>query len=222
MDLALSTFVLGVLSAASPCVLPLYPGYLAYLSAQAATGYDRRRYLLGFLVLGGVLTMMVVLGALVALLAVSVSRTVAVLLPLADALILGLGILLVLGRNPFQSLPQVRIPALRHPFLNAYVYGLLYGPIAFPCSGPLLVSIFAISLTLGEALSKFGVFFWYGLGFGLPLLILSLLSGSLQGQLTRFVAQRSRMLNLFGGLLLIGIALYDISQNWRMLSLYYS
>lgn len=221
MDPALSTFILGVLSAASPCVLPLYPGYLAYLSAQTATGYDRRRYFLGFLVLAGVLTMMLALGALVALLAVSVSRTVAVLLPLADVFILLLGVLLVLGRNPFQALPQIQIPALRHPFLNAYLYGLLYGPISFPCTGPLLVSIFAISLSLGEAFSKFSVFFWYGLGFGLPLLLISLLSGSLQRQLTGFVARHTRLLNLCGGLLLIGIAVYDLTQNWEMLWLFY-
>ena len=157
-----------------------------------------------------------------ALLAVSVSRTVAVLLPLADVLILLLGVSLLLDRNPFKTLPQISIPALRHPFLNAYLYGLLYGPISFPCSGPLLVSIFAVSLTLSEAVSKFGVFFWYGLGFGLPLLLLSLLSGSLQIQITRFLAQRARLINLFGGLLLIAIALYDLTQNWEMLGLFYA
>jgi cytochrome c-type biogenesis protein len=222
MNPALTTFVLGLLSAASPCVLPLYPGYLAYLAAQSETGYDRRRYFLGFLVLAGVLTMMLALGALMALLAVSVSRTVAVLLPFADVLILLLGVLLLLDRNPFQTLPQIRVPALRNPLLNAYLYGLLYGPIALPCSGPLLVSIFVVSLTLSEALSKFNVFFWYGLGFGLPLLILSLLSGSLQRQLTLAVARHHRLINVGGGLLLIGIAVYDLAQNWEMLQLFYS
>lgn len=221
MDLALTTFLLGLVSAASPCVLPLYPGYLAYLSGQTATSFDRRSYWLGFFVLAGVLTMMVLLGALIALLAISVSRTVAALLPFADFLILVLGVLLLLDRNPFRTLPQIRIPALRHPFLNAYLYGLLYGPISFPCSGPLLVSIFVVSLTLSEAIAKFSVFFWYGLGFGLPLLILSLLSGSLQLQLTRLVARHNRLINLCGGLLLIGIALYDLSQNWEMLRLFY-
>jgi cytochrome c-type biogenesis protein len=166
--------------------------------------------------------MMLALGALMALLAVSVSRTVAVLLPFADVLILLLGVLLLLDRNPFQTLPQIRVPALRNPLLNAYLYGLLYGPIALPCSGPLLVSIFVVSLTLSEALSKFNVFFWYGLGFGLPLLILSLLSGSLQRQLTLAVARHHRLINVGGGLLLIGIAVYDLAQNWEMLQLFYS
>ena len=87
--------------------------------------------------------------------------------------------LLIANINPFKSLPQIRIPALRHPFANAFVYGLLYGPLTLLCSGPLVVSIFALSLTVGDALSRMSLFLWFGLGFGLPLLILSFLAGGL-------------------------------------------
>src|SRR5205823_3522534 len=82
---------------------------------------------------------------------------------------------------------------------------------------PLLVSIFAVSLTAGEALSKLWIFLWFGLGFGIPLLILSLLSGAFQRRLTTLFARHSRIINIFGGLLLIGIAIYDLGQNWGML-----
>lgn len=222
MNIALTSFVLGFLSAASPCVLPLYPGYLAYLSGQTQIGLGTQRYVLGLFVLAGVLTMMLALGFLMALLAVPIGRTLAILIPLSDLLILLLGVLLILNRNPFTALPQIQIPRLRVPSLNAFLYGLLYGPIALPCSGPLVVSIFAISLTFAEAFGKFWVFLWFGLGFGAPLLILSLLSGTLQRQLTGLFVRHSRSINIFGGLLLIGIAFYDVSQNWEMLQLMYS
>jgi len=137
-------------------------------------------------------------------------------------LILLLGILLLLDRNPFKTLPQIQVPVLRHPFLNAYTYGLLYGPIALPCSGPLVVGIFALSLTAGEALSKLWVFLWFGLGFGLPLFILSLLSGALQHQLTSFFARHSRVVNVIGGVLLIGVAIYDLSLSWELLQHFYA
>ena len=68
--------------------------------------------------------------------------------------ILVLGVLLLSNRNPFYRLPQVKVPLLNHPPLNAYAYGLLYGPIAMPCSGPLVVGIFVYSFTLGEAAAK--------------------------------------------------------------------
>ena len=222
MEVVLTSFLLGLLATTTPCVLPLYPGFLAYLSGQTEIGSGRLRYFLGLFVLIGVLTMMLALGGLIAMLSVSIASILAFIIPLANFLILLLGILLLSDRNPFMSLPQIRVPVLRHPFLNAYLYGLLYGPIALPCSGPLLVSIFAVSLTAGEALSKLWVFLWFGLGFGIPLLILSLLSGALQRRLTPLFARHSRIINIFGGLLLIGIAIYDLGQNWGMLRAFYS
>jgi len=215
-----TSLLLGLLVTTSPCVFPLYPGFLVYLSGQTEIGAGKYRYFLGFFVLAGVLTMMLALGGLIALLAMPIGGVLAYVIPLADILILLLGALLLLDRNPFKSLPQVQVPVLRHPFLNAYIYGLLYGPIALPCSGPLVVSVFALSLTAGETLNNLWVFLWFGLGFGIPLLILSLLSGSLQRQLTTLFARHSRVINLIGGLLLVGIAVYDLSLNWEMLRLF--
>jgi len=217
-NLAVTSLFLGLLTTTSPCILPLYPGFLAYLSGQGEMG--RRKYFLGLFVLAGVLTMMLALGGVIALLAVPVGSVLLYLIPLADLLILILGILLILNRNPFKTLPQIQLPVLSHPFGNAYVYGLLYGPIALPCSGPMVVSIFALSFTVGEALNQLWIFLWFGVGLGVPLLILSLLSGALQRQLTAFFARNSRIINFIGGLLLIGIAIYDVVQNWDLWRLF--
>jgi cytochrome c-type biogenesis protein len=222
MDVALTSFSFGLLATMSPCVLPLYPGFLAYLSGQAGTETGRLRYFLGVFVLAGVLTAMLILGAVMAVLSVSIGRVLAILIPVAIAVILLLGVLLLTNRNPFYRLPQIKVPLLRRPSLNAYAYGLLYGPIAMPCSGPLVVAIFVYSFTFGEAVSKLWVFLWFGLGFGAPLLAISLLSGALQRELTRWFARHSRAINLVGGLLLIAIAIYDLVENWDMLALYYT
>jgi cytochrome c-type biogenesis protein len=211
---------LGLLASTSPCILPLYPGYLAYLSGVHAQSGGKGRYFLGFFVLVGVLTMMLALGLVIALLSLSVGRALSVVIPIADLLIVILGILLLLDKNPFKALPQIRVPALQNPFFNAFIYGLLYGPIALPCSGPLVVGIFAISLTAAEALSKLNVFLWFGLGFGLPLLALSLLSGALQRNITRWFAQNARLVNLLGGLLLVGIGIYDFWVNWELIRIF--
>ncbi len=219
-NLAVTSLFLGLLTTTSPCILPLYPGFLAYLSGQGEMA--RKKYFLGLFVLAGVLTMMVALGGVIALLAVPVGKVLVYLIPLTDLLILILGILLILDRNPFKTLPQIRLPVLSHPFGNAYVYGLLYGPIALPCSGPMVVSIFALSFTVGEAFNQLWIFLWFGVGLGMPLLILSLLSGALQRQLTAFFARNSRIVNLIGGLLLIGIAVYDVIQNWDLLLLFFA
>lgn len=213
---------LGLLATTSPCVLPLYPGYLAYLSGGQAilAGRTYARYFLGFFVLAGVLVMMLALGLMMALLSLSVGRVLSVLIPLADGLLIALGVLLLLNYNPFKALPQMQVPVLSHPFINAFIYGLLYGPIALPCSGPLVVGIFALSLTAGEALNQLAVFLWFGLGFGLPLLALSFLSGAAQRWITRQFALHSRLINIIGGALLVGVGVYDLWSNWDSISLF--
>jgi cytochrome c-type biogenesis protein len=219
METILTSLSLGLLATTSPCVLPLYPGFIAYLSGAHTEGH-KSRYFLGIFVLLGVMSMMLALGGIISLLSISIGSVLSVIIPLADGLIISLGVLLILDINPFKKLPQLQIPGFSHPFINAYVYGLLYGPIALPCSGPLVVGIFAYSLTAGEALSKLSVFFWFGMGFGLPLLLLSLLSGRLQRQITRFFAVHARLVNLMGGLLLVAIGLYDLWSNLGLILAY--
>jgi cytochrome c-type biogenesis protein len=222
MEILLSSFSIGLLATVSPCVLPLYPGYLAYLSGglkSASEGW--LRYLLGFAVLAGVLSMMLILGGVIAALSVSVGQALSIVVPLADGVLIILGILLLLGKNPFVRLPQIKVPALSNPLLNAYVYGFLYGPIALPCSGPFVVSIFALSLTPEALAEKMIVFLGFGLGFGMPLLVLSLISGAAQRSITSFFTRHTRWVNLIGGLILIGLGIYDFTINWPLIAAYW-
>lgn len=146
MDAIFTSISLGMLTTTSPCVLPLYPGFLAYISVgQEGLQGKRRRYMLGFFVLAGVLTMMLALGGIIALLSVSVGQALSIIIPIADLIIILLGVLLLLNIDPFKTLPQIRVPVLSYPFVNSFIYGLLYGSIILPCSGPLVVSIFALS-----------------------------------------------------------------------------
>ena len=222
METILTSLSLGLLATTSPCVLPLYPGFLAYISGgQEGLQNKRGRYFLGFFVLAGVLTMMLALGGMIALLSVSIGKALSIVVPLADFIIILFGILLLLNINPFKRLPQVQVPVLSHPFVNAFIYGLLYGPIALPCSGPLVVSIFALSFTAAEALSKLSVFFWFGMGFGIPLLLLSFLSGAAQRWITRQFAMRAHLINIVSGLLLLAVGIYDLYTNWPLLQIYF-
>jgi cytochrome c-type biogenesis protein len=221
MDLSniLASIGIGLLATTSPCVFPLYPGYLAYLSAsgEASTTGKKRQYFLGFFVLMGVLVMMLLLGAVISLLSLSIGRALAVVVPIADGILIVLGTLLIFDKNPFKKLPQIKIPALSHPYANAFMYGLLYGPIALPCSGPLVVSIFAISLQSTAFFARLSTFLWFGLGFGLPLFVLSFLGGALQKPITRFFARHSRLVNLISGLLIVGLGVYDLWVNWEFI-----
>ena len=150
---------LGLASAASPCLLPLYPGFVAYLAANSKALEGRRGTgLLGLIVLAGVLTMMTLIAIVLVIVAVPTSRLLAVATPVIDGLLILLGILLLAGRNPFERLPGATVPIVENPFGRAYVYGLFLGPIALPCAGPFLISLLGISLGVADATGKIGTF----------------------------------------------------------------
>jgi cytochrome c-type biogenesis protein len=106
MNQLLEAFILGnsaILT--NVCVLPLYPGLIAYLAGnaqnertQAATRW------LGLLVLAGVLSLMLVVGAILYLLQQSFGAILPVLLPIIYGIIILLGLMMLAGRNPFASL----------------------------------------------------------------------------------------------------------------------
>jgi len=209
-------FGLGLAATSSPCVLPLYPGFLAYLAASAGQLQGRRGTgLLGVFILAGVLTMMLALGLLIAGLQTAVGKVIVFVTPLAGLAIIALGVLLLFDKNVFARIPQIRLPAVRSPFASAYVYGLLYGPIAFPCSGPFLVT--AIALSLDSVVIDFLAF---GLGFGAPLLALSLLARTQQRRITQLLTRHARAFNLIAGAILIALGAVNIVENWEPMLLF--
>jgi len=207
---------LGLASAASPCLLPLYPGFIAYLAGNSRALEGRRGTgLLGLIVLLGVLTTMVAVGVVLVAIAVPTSRLLALITPLIDGLLIVLGLLLLAGRNPFERMPGVQVPIVANPFGRAYVYGLMLGPIALPCAGPFLVSLLGISLGVGDAIGKVGTFVLFGLGFGLPLVVLSLLAGVRAQAAVRWIVARHRAIEIVAGLLLVAVAVYDLVDKWE-------
>jgi cytochrome c-type biogenesis protein len=204
-------FILGNASiVTNVCVLPLYPSMVAYLAAD--TGRARRwSGALGLLVLTGVLTMMLVVGLALFLLHRTFGSILPWLLPLVYGGVIVLGILLLLGRNPFARLAATQAPVFRSPFATAFAYGLLLGPMTLPCIGPLVVSAFVLGAGSATSLASSLLYtVVFGLGFGWPLILLPLLAVPLQRHLTRWLAGRYRLLTRASGLILLGIGLFGL------------
>jgi cytochrome c-type biogenesis protein len=214
----------GIGATVTPCVLPLYPGFLAYITspttepASGAVSIAPLRpppAVAAVLVWLGVVVGMVAIGAGLALLSLSLGRVLAIILPVIDALLIVLGVLLVLGRNPFAAMPQ---PDARHfgasgPYLGSFLYGVLFAPIALPCSGPFLVGIFVASLTIGDAARQLAFFGAFGIGFGLPLFALGLLGQARGRELAATLVRWERPLQLLLGAALVVIGLWDLTTN---------
>jgi len=214
----------GVAATITPCVLPLYPAFLGYLTAPSVAAGGAGRAVIAtrpppaaaaVLVWLGVVVGMVAIGAVLAWLSLGLGSVLRLLLPAADLLLIGLGILLLLGRNPFARLPQPSPAALGRagPYAGSFLYGLLFAPIALPCSGPFLIGIFVASLTLGDAVRQLGFFAAFGVGFGLPLLALGLVGQVRARDLARTMVRWERPIQLVLGVALIAIGAWDLWTN---------
>jgi cytochrome c-type biogenesis protein len=194
------------------CLLPLYPGLVAFLAGNTSASQPKSggRWL-GLLVLAGILTMMLVVGYLLFAFNQSFGDVLPILLPIIYGAVLLMGILMLLGFNPFARIASIQTPILRNRFLTAYLYGLLLGPMTLPCTGPLITSAFLLGTDNFVVLADGLLYFlFFGLGFGWVLVVLPFLAGAVQRQFTRWVTDHYKLLTRFSGVILIFIAILGI------------
>lgn len=215
---------MGLLNMSNPCVLPLYPGFLAYLAGNSEVMANRRlvRWL-GVTVLAGVLTSMLVIGLIIALLQVAIGGALAVILPLTSLLLIGIGFMLLLNVNPLVRLPILAAKHHENPIVTSFMYGLLYGPMTLPCSGPLMVGVFVYGAAdVGSVVESILYVLAFGLGFGLPLLILPLLASTRQKSILQFLSRHHLMLTRVSGLTLIAIGIITFLNQWELIRHYWN
>ena len=124
MEALVATWGLGLASAASPCLLPLYPAFLAYLTGatgkEAGTGSARRiSGFLGLAVLAGLITSMLVIGLIVVAISAPIGQLLGFAVPIIDLLLVTLGVLLLAGINPFLKAPTVKVPGTSGPITRS-------------------------------------------------------------------------------------------------------
>ncbi len=194
------------------CLLPLYPGLIAFLAGNAET--QRSKWVtgtLGVLVLAGVLTMMLFIGFLLSLLSASFDDALPIMLPIVYAIVIVMGIMMFIGRNPFAKMQTVQAPILKNPYVTAYVYGLMFGPMALPCIGAFLVSAFALGAVDSTLfVNQMIYFFGFGLGFGWPLVVLPLLSLPFQRQIIGVLTKHHVLMERIAGILLIAVGIFGV------------
>ncbi|WP_406829551.1 cytochrome c biogenesis CcdA family protein [Pedococcus sp. KACC 23699] len=212
----------GMVSFASPCVLPLVPGFLGYvtgLSDEALEQRSRHRMVLGALlfVLGFTVVFMATTVFLASLGATLVehrqllTRVGGVAVIVMALVFLGVGTRagsqreLKLHRRPASGLAGA-------PLLGA-VFGLGWAP----CTGPTLGAVVALATVTGNqsAVTRGTILaLAYSLGLGLPFLLIA--AGFERfGRVSAFLRRHTRGIQLFGGTLLLVIGVLLVTGVWE-------
>jgi len=219
LDLALA-FLAGLLSFASTCVLPLVPAYVTYMGAAAIgteTTARQQIKVLGnaALFVAGFATAFVALGASFGLIGADLKAYRPLLLQIAGAALVLIGIaLLLLGRIPGlmgEKRFDVAHRLPRAPWAS-YVIGLAFAIGWTPCVGPILAAILLRAGSSGTAAQGALLLAVYSAGLGLPFLIAAGLSGVLSRALTQ-VRGAYAVLNAVAAVFLIGMGLLIFSNR---------
>lgn len=209
----------GALSFASPCVLPLLPAYLAYLTgAPEVDGLDDRRgrvraalaFCAGFTVVFTALGTAVSLGFR-SMSALDIERMAGLVLLVAGAVMVGA------VKLPMPAQIERR-PLLRRAAtgrVGGFVLGAGFAAGWTPCIGPVLAAILTVSSTTDTTWWGTGLLAVYSLGLGLPFIAVAAGIGRLR-VLPR-IRDHQRTIERAGGVLFAAIGVAMVSGAWGSL-----
>lgn len=216
-------FIAGILSFLSPCVLPLIPSYITYITGisfadlkaehpshvvRKKTVFHSIAFILGFTVV------FVLLGASATFLGTFLHRHAVLIRKAGGVLIMLFGVH-VTGLLPIRMLMGEKRVTIRHKpagYIGSFLVGLVFAAGWTPCIGPILAAILMVAATEEEVYKGILLLLLYSLGLGIPFLLSSMAMHQFLSIFNRF-KKSIRIIEIVTGvfLMIVGFLIYS---NW--------
>ena len=219
----LVAFGAGLISFLSPCVLPLIPGYISYISGQSLQNIlETQKINLFSLILFclGFSTVFVILGASASFIGKALLQNSEILRIIAGVIIIIFSLQLIgLINIPYLNLEKRFDAKESRNILFPYIIGLAFGFGWTPCIGPILGSILALA-SIEETLARAVLLLiFYSLGLAIPFV----LSGYLIQKFLLFSKNFKKNINLIsksGGVILLITGILILTNQLQAIGFY--
>lgn len=207
----------GLISFASPCVLPLVPSYLAYVGGFTGQPGQkgRGRLLLGVLLFVlGFSVVFVVFGVLFGTAGLLLRPWLDLILRIAGVVVIVMGLVFI-GQVTFAQRTIRPGWKVATGLAGAPLLGIVFGLGWTPCIGPTLVAVYSLALDGGDPGRGALLATAFCLGLGIPFLLVALGLSWVTGSVA-WLKRNIRVINIVGGALLIVIGVLMVSGLWRL------
>ncbi|MGA1447090.1 MAG: cytochrome c biogenesis CcdA family protein, partial [Pontimonas sp.] len=208
----------GFVAFASPCVLPLVPGYLGYVSGfsgSSTTARPTARLVVGVvLFILGFSAVFISFSIVFASLGAALISWVDVILRVAGLLLILMGFVFI-GQVSFLQRTTKLPLGSANGFLGAPILGVVFGLGWAPCIGPTLIAVNTLAFSVGDIPRATALAIAYCLGLGIPFLLIALGFGWVTGAVA-WLKQHIRAINITGGVILMAIGMAMVSGVWQM------
>lgn len=204
------SFLEGIITFISPCLLPMLPVYILYFTGGSAEEGKSRKTLinaLGFVL--GFTLVFVSLGAFMAGLGSLLQRyhIVVNLITGAVVVVFGLNFMGVLNIRFLNGTHKIQREVKDLGFFSAVLFGIIFSIGWTPCVGTFLGSALLMASQQGSVLQGILMLLLYSLGLGIPFLVSALLIDKLKGTF-QFIKMHYQTINRICGGLLVFVGIF--------------
>ena len=208
----------GFVAFASPCVLPLVPGYLGYIggfSGSSNTTRPTARLVVGVvLFILGFSAVFISFSIVFASLGAALISWVDVILRVAGLLLILMGFVFI-GQVSFLQRTTKLPLGSANGFLGAPILGVVFGLGWAPCIGPTLIAVNTLAFSVGDIPRATALAIAYCLGLGIPFLLIALGLGWVTGTVA-WLKRNIRAINIAGGVILMAIGMAMVTGVWQL------
>jgi cytochrome c-type biogenesis protein len=204
----LISFLEGIITFISPCLLPMLPLYLSYFAGQNHEGKKKATitHAIGFVL--GFTFVFVLLGAFAGTIGgfLQDHKTIVNLVSGLVVILFGLNYLGVIRIPYLNNNRQVQMKLFEPGFFASVSFGLIFAVGWTPCVGAFLGSALMLAASSGESLQGILMLLSFSLGLGIPFIASAILIDRLKSTFA-FIKKNYRIINLISGGLLVVVGL---------------